>query len=500
MQIDIIGAGFSSLVAACFLAKEGHEVNVYEKNDMVGGRARIFKAEGFTFDMGPSWYWMPELIDQIFEELGEDRNDYVQLERLDPSYKVYWNDETSTDMPADLEALYQVFEDLEKGGGAALRRFLEDAAIKYRVGTEKFLDKPGLKLSELIDVEVFKNFFKLDLFKSVEKDVCNRFSSHKARSILRFPVLFLGEMPHRIPSLYTLMNYADMKLGTWYPKGGMHQLALGLQAVAEKYGAQFHLNAPVTGFKCEQGKITHIEVNGQLKATEQVVAGADYNFVEQNLVPKEYRRYDEAYWDKRKMAPSSLLYYIGVDKRLGHLEHHNLFFDEDLVAHGRQIYEVPQWPDKPLFYACVTSKTDEEVAPEGSENLFLLMPLAPGVEDNEELREKYLNIMLERMERHTQQNVRDHIVYKRSYCIKDFKADYNSYKGNAYGLANTLLQTANLKPKVTSKLKNLLFCGQLTVPGPGVPPSLISGKVAAKLILKDHPKGNAPTQKIITTT
>lgn len=489
MQIDIIGAGFSSLVAACFLAKEGHEINVYEKNSMVGGRARIFKAKGFTFDLGPSWYWMPDLIDQIFEELGENRKDYLSLERLDPSYKVYWNDETSTDMPASLDKLYQVFEDLEKGGGEQLRRFLEDAAIKYRVGTEKFLDKPGLKLSELIDIEVFKNFFKLDLFKSVEKDVCKRFSSHKARSILRFPVLFLGEMPHRIPSLYTLMNYADLKLGTWYPKGGMHQLALGLQSVAEKHGARFHLNTPVTAFKCDKGRITHIQVNGTFKETEQVIAGADYNFVEQNLVPKAYRRYDEAYWNKRKMAPSSLLYFLGINKRLGDLEHHNLFFDEDLVAHGRQIYEEPQWPDKPLFYACVTSKTDTDVAPEGSENLFLLMPLAPGIEDTEELREKYLDIILARMERHTKQNIRNHIVYKRSYCIKDFKSDYNSYKGNAYGLANTLLQTANLKPKITSKLDNLLFCGQLTVPGPGVPPSLISGKIAAKLVLKEHPVG-----------
>ena len=305
-------------------------------------------------------------------------------------------------------------------------------------------------------------------------------------------------MPHRIPSLYTLMNYADLKLGTWYPKGGMHQLALGLQQVAEKHGAKFHLNTPVTAFKCDQGRITHIEVDGKMQASEQVIAGADYNFVEQQLVPKEYRRYKPEYWDKRKMAPSSLLYYIGVNKRLDNLEHHNLFFDEDLVEHGRQIYDNPQWPDAPLFYACVTSKTDKDVAPEGSENLFLLMPLATNVEDSEAMRTKYLNVMLDRLERLTKQNVRDHIVYKRSYCIDDFKSDYNSYKGNAYGLANTLLQTANLKPKVTSKLDNLLFCGQLTVPGPGVPPSLISGKIAARLVMKNHPKRENTKQSTAT--
>ena len=486
MQIDIIGSGFSSLGSACFLAKNGHNVSVYEKNEMEGGRARTFKAEGFVFDMGPSWYWMPELIDQIFEELGEKREDYLDLVRLNPSYKVFWNDGSSTSIPASINELYQLFDGLEQDGGKKLKDFLDDASIKYKVGTEKFLEKPGLKLTELIDVEVFKNFFKLDLFKSVEKDVCQRFSSDKARSILRFPVLFLGEMPQRIPSLYTLMNYADLQLGTWYPKGGMHQLAVALRKIAEKHGATFHFNTPVIGFECANNKIERLKFSNTTKNVQHVVAGADYNFVEQNLIPKAYRRYTPDYWDTRKMAPSSLIFYLGVNKTLDNLEHHNLFFDEDLMAHGAQIYNDPSWPDKPLFYACLNSKTDENAAPDGCENLFLLMPLAPGVEDNEEIRAKYLETMLERMERHTKQDIRSHIVYKRSYCINDFKADYNAYKGNAYGLANTLWQTANLKPKITSKLSNLVFCGQLTVPGPGVPPALISGKIAAKLTMQQQ--------------
>ena len=484
MKVDIIGAGFSSLVAACFLAKEGHEVHVYEKNEMAGGRARTFEAEGFTFDMGPSWYWMPDLIDQIFEDLGERREDHLDLVRLDPAYKVFWKDETSTSIPADLNALYKVFDELEYQGGAKLKKFLADAAIKYEVGTQKFLEKPGLKFSELIDMAVFKNFFKLDLFKSVERDVCKRFISEKARAILRFPVLFLGEMPQRIPSLYTLMNYADLKLGTWYPQGGMHQLAAAFKRIAEKHGVVFHFNQPVLGFNCANGIIESLQFANEAKAVEKVIAGADYNFVEQKLIPKEYRRYTDQYWDNRKMAPSSLIFYIGVDQKLTNLEHHNLFFDEDLMAHGEQIYDRPSWPTHPLFYACLNSKTDPNAAPSGSENLFLLMPLAPDVEDTEALRSKYFNIIIDRMERHTGQDIRSHIVYQRSYCINDFKQDYNAYKGNAYGLANTLFQTANFKPKITSKLKNLTFCGQLTVPGPGVPPALISGKIAAKLTLK----------------
>lgn len=484
MTIDIIGSGFSSLAAACFLAKQGHQVEVHEKNEMAGGRARTFEAEGFKFDMGPSWYWMPDLIDQLFADLGENRADYFKLIRLDPSYKVFWKDKTASNLPASIDELYALFDTLEPDGGKKLEKFIADAAIKYKVGTEKFLDKPGLKYRELLDIEVFKNFFKLDLFKSVEKDVCNRFSSEKARTILRFPVLFLGEMPQRIPSLYTLMNFADLKLGTWYPEGGMSQLVLALKKIAEQNGVVFHFDSPVKSFICDEQKITQLDFgNGKTKAVEHVIAGADYNFVEQNLVPKAFRRYDEAYWDKRKMAPSSLIYYIGINKKLKGLEHHNLFFDEDLMEHGKFIYDNPSWPEQPLFYASVTSKTDAEVAPEGSENLFLLIPIAPGIEDTPEIRAKYLDILIKRIEDQTNQTVKEHIVYQRSYCINDFKEDYNAYKGNAYGLANTLMQTANLKPKITSKLKNLIYCGQLTVPGPGVPPALISGKVAAKLTM-----------------
>ncbi len=481
MKIDIIGAGFSSLVASCFLSKEGFDVHVHEKHDLPGGRARNFKDKGFTFDMGPSWYWMPELIEKIFSDLGERLEDHIDLVRLDPSYKVFWKDLSSTELPANLNELCKTFDGLEPGGGDKLLKFLKDAEIKYQIGIDNFLEKPGLKISELLDKTAFKNFFKLDIFKSVEKDVSNRFDSHKARSILRFPVLFLGEMPNRIPSLYTLMNYADLKLGTWYPKGGMFKLAEALMNIAQSNGAKFHFNVNAQKFNCSDGRINEIVFDKKTVKSDYVIAGADYNFVEQNLIPPEYRRYNTAYWDKRKMAPSSLIWFLGINKKLGGLQHHNLFFDEDLIEHGKQIYDNPSWPDNPLFYTCMTSKTEPRVAPDGCENLFLLMPLAVGIKDNEAIREKYLKTMLQRIEKHTGEEVKDHIIYKKSYCINDFKKDYNSFKGNAYGLANTLFQTANLKPKISSKLKNLTFCGQLTVPGPGVPPALISGKIAAKL-------------------
>lgn len=483
-NVGIIGAGLSSLYAACYLAKHGYSVTVFEKNPMSGGRSQTFKAEGFTFDMGPSWYWMPQLIDKMFADLGENREDYFKLKRLDPAYRVFWKDRTFTDIPASKSELMDLFDTLEQNGGTTLDKFLSDAKVKYDIATESFLELPGLKLSELMQTKALKAALKLDVFKSVEKDVHSRFKSDKARSILDFPVLFLGALPSHIPSLYTLMNYADLELGTWYPEGGMRDLAIALESIARKEGVQFVFNANVESIEEKEKKASGIKVNGEIHNFDKIVSGADYHFTEQNLLPKKFRRYDEKYWDKRNMAPSSLIFYLGFDKKLDGLDHHNLFFDEDLNRHGAEIYTTPQWPSKPLFYSCVPSKSDTKVAPEGKENVFILMPLATDIEDNEEIREKYLSIILNRMEEHLGESLVDHLIFKRSFCIADFKSEYNSYKGNAYGLANTLNQTANLKPKMKSKLDGLYYCGQLTVPGPGIPPALISGKIAANQIIQ----------------
>ena len=485
-QIGVIGAGLSSLYAACYLAKQGHTVTVYEKNSMPGGRSQYFKADGFTFDMGPSWYWMPDVIDRMFDELGENRSDYFGLTRLDPAYQVFWDDFSSTLIPMEHDKLVELFNEFEPEGGKKLNRFLDDAKIKYETAMGSFIESPGLKVGELLKPKLLKEAMKLDVLKSVEKDIAKRFQSAKARDILNFPVLFLGERPSKIPAMYTLMNYADLQLGTWYPDGGMNALAQGLERVAKKYGVNFHYSATVEKIEAAQEKVSALVVDGESVSFDAVIAGADYNFVEQQLLPKKYRRYSPEYWDKRKMAPSSLIFYLGINKRITQLDHHNLFFDEKLEAHGKEIYDDPKWPTHPLFYVCTPSKTDNNVAPDGHENLMILTPIAPDLEDTPETREHYLQLILDRMEKHCKDDIRGHIVYKNSFCVNDFKSAYNSFKGNAYGLANTLRQTANLKPKIKSKLKNLYFCGQLTVPGPGIPPALISGKIAAKQLLTDQ--------------
>ncbi len=479
--------------AATFMAKAGWEVTVLEKHSMPGGRGRKFSAQGFTFDMGPSWYWMPDVFERYFNCFGKKVSDYYQLIRLDPSYRVYYPD-SPIDIPADYASLQKLFESIEPGSAVQLDAFIKEAAYKYEVGIHKLVHKPGRSLSELIDLDLAKGLLKLDVFTSMKKHVRKYFQHPKLIQLIEFPVLFLGALPADIPALYSLMNYADIKLGTWYPDGGMFRIAQAMHDLAKEQGVQFVFNANVEKITIENGRakqvIATVEKDEQTTSlvidAEVVIGAADYHFIETKLLPPAYQSYSAAYWDKRVMAPSCLLFYVGLNKKLTNITHHTLFFDVDFDVHGAEIYQHPQWPTEPLFYVSATSVSDESVAPDGNENLFFLIPLAAGLEgDTESIRDRYFDQMLTRFEHKIGESVRESIVYKRSYAVSDFKNDYNAFKGNAYGLANTLLQTAHLKPSLKSKkVDNLYYVGQLTVPGPGVPPSLISGEVVSKEILK----------------
>ena len=492
-KVIVIGAGFAGLSAASFLAKMGWEVTVIEKHDLPGGRARKFKAEGFTFDMGPSWYWMPDIFERYFNAFGKKVSDYYALKRLDPSYRVYFEKE-GWDIPANYKELQNLLESVEPDAAKALDAFMAEAKFKYDVGVGKLVHNPGLSLTEFLDMDLVKGVFKLDVFQSMKKHVAKFFKHPSIQSLMEFPVLFLGALPEKTPALYSLMNYADIKGGTWYPEFGMYSIVQGMHDLAISLGVQFNLGEEVTSIQVQSGKAVAVHTlktatGEKQQYTMDVIIGAgDYHHIETKLLAPAYQSYTAAYWDSRVMAPSSLLFYVGLNKKLEGVLHHQLFFDTDFGLHGQEIYTDPKWPTRPLFYASVPSVTDPTVAPEGCENLFLLIPIAAGLEgDNEETRDQYFEMIIQRFEERIGQSIRSAIVYKRSYAVKEFKEDYHSFRGNAYGLANTLLQTANLKPSCKSKkVNNLYYTGQLTVPGPGVPPSLISGEVVAKLVDQKH--------------
>jgi phytoene desaturase len=480
--ISIIGSGFSALAASCYLAKQGHAVTVYEKNDSIGGRARQFKSNGFTFDMGPSWYWMPDVFERFFNDFDKKQSDYYELIKLNPAYRVYFGVDDFINIYDNLEAIKSTFENIEKGSGQKLQTFIDHAKSNYDIAIKDLVYRPGVSPLELITPQTV---LKLNQFLSnVSSDIRKEFKNERLIQILEFPVLFLGAKPSKTPSFYNFMNYADFGLGTWHPKTGMFDVVRGIEILALELGVTIKTNSSIEKIIVENQTATGIIIDGKTIKSDIVLSGADYQHTE-TLLEKEHRAYSEKYWESRVFAPSSLLFFVGFDKKIENITHHALFFDVDFNQHAADIYDNPKWPEAPLFYANFPSKTDKTAAPDGMETGFFLIPLAPGINDSEALREKYFEKIITRFEQLTQQKIKNNIIFKRSFCKNDFVTDYNAYKGNAYGMANTLLQTAFLRPKLKSKkVRNLYFTGQLTVPGPGVPPALISGKLVAELIEK----------------
>ena len=484
-NIYIIGSGFSALSASCYLAKQGYNVTVLEKNDTLGGRARQYKKDGFTFDIGPSWYWMPDVFERFFADFGKKPSDYYTLDKLNPGYEVYFGKKSSLKVSENLEDIYRMFEEEEKGSAKHLKTFIDSAKSNYDTAIKDLVYKPGVSPLELINTTTIARVSQF--FSTIRKKVRKNIKNPKLIKILEFPVLFLGAKPTNTPAFYNFMNYADFGLGTWHPRGGMYAVIEGMVSLATSLGVHFKTNSNVQIIITDTSKkVVGLLVNGEEIKTSLVLSGADYHHTE-TLLDKDVRQYSENYWDKKIFAPSSLLFYVGFDKKIENVSHHTLFFDTDFDAHAREIYDNPKWPTDPLFYANFTSLTDETSAPEGKEAGFFLIPLAPGIEDTLELREEYFDKIIDRFEKLTNQKVKEHVLFKKSFFVTDFKEEYNSYKGNAYGMANTLLQTAFLRPKIKSdKVKNLYFAGQLAVPGPGVPPALISGKIASELIIKNQ--------------
>ena len=481
-KITIIGSGFSALAASAYLAQSGHDVTVYEKNDAVGGRARQLKREGFTFDMGPSWYWMPDVFERFFADFGKKTTDYYELIKLSPAYRVYYGIDDFITIADNLADITIAFETIEKGSGKLLNDFMAEAKSNYDIAIKDLVYRPGVSPLELITVETAMKVGQF--FSNISKDVRKKFKNERLIQILEFPVLFLGAKPSDTPSFYSFMNYADFGLGTWHPKTGMFDVVRGMESLALELGVKFQTNANIEKIIVQNKTAIAIQVNGEIIASDLILSGADYHHTE-TLLDQEHRAYSEKYWDTRVFAPSSLLFYVGFNKKIENISHHALFFDVDFYQHAKDIYDEPQWPKEPLFYANFPSVTDLTAAPAGMESGFFLVPLAPGINDTEALREEYFEKIMDRFETLTQQSVKNNIIFKQSFCKNDFVSEYNSYKGNAYGMANTLMQTAFLRPKLKSnKVKNLYFTGQLTVPGPGVPPALISGKLVSELINK----------------
>ena len=481
-KIIIIGSGFSSLSASCYLANYGFDVTIIEKNETVGGRARQLKRDGFVFDIGPTFYWMPDVFERFFNDFNTSTNAYYKLNKLNPAYEIYFGPKDSIRISDNFEAIKNTFENIEKGSAKKLQNFINKAHINYEIAIKDLVYKPGENVFEIINRKTILKLY--EFIQTIKNQVSGYVKNKKLQKILEFPVLFLGAKPNNTPSFYNFMNYADFKLGTWHPEGGMYEIVKAMAALAKSLGVTILTDHEVKSIEIKNNTATGVHTKQGFYHCDTLLSGADYHHTE-TLLPKSLRQYSEVYWDKKTFAPSALLFYVGFNKKIKNVSHHTLFFDTDFDAHAKTIYDTKEWAEKPLFYASFPSITDATTAPKNKEAGIFLIPIAPDLEDTPEIREHYFKQLIARVENITGESLKHSIMFKESFCVKNFKDDYNSYKGNAYGLANTLMQTHVLRPKLKSKkVDNLFFCGQLTVPGPGVPPSIISGKIVSDLILK----------------
>ena len=489
-RIVVIGAGFGGMSAAAVLAKNGNEVTLVEKNSQPGGRAMLYKKEGFIFDMGPSWYLMPEAFERYFAQFGKKPTDYFELKRLDPSYRVFFGTEKVVDVPTELEKSLTLFDELENDGSRKLSEYLQIAERNYRIAMDKFIYRDYTSIFNFFNRQLILEGLKLNIFSSLERYNKRFFESDKSRKILEYTTVFLGGAPSHTPALYSIMAHVDLNLGVWYPvPGGIGAVVDAVYSTARDQGVEFKFNQNVSRIQIEGKHAKAVETDQEVIDADIIVANADYHHVDTKLLEPKYRSYSQKYWRKRVMAPSAFLIYLGVDKELDGILHHNLYLDPKWDAHFDSIFDQPGWPESPSYYVSATSKTDASIAPPGKECLFFLVPVAPGLNDTDKVREKYFTKIITHFEKLIGQTIKDSIIVKKIFSHRDFTDSYNAYKGTALGLAHTLRQTAVFRPAHRSKkVKNLYFTGHYTHPGVGVPMVLISSEIINEIISKEQYK------------
>lgn len=493
MKAVIIGSGIGGLATACLLAKKGYAVKVIEKNEMLGGRMSIFEEKGYRFDMGPSWYLMPDIFEHFFSLLGEKIEDYIDLLKLSPSYRIFFKDtDKIVDCFSDLAKDLPTVENLEPGSALKLQHYLALSKNQYEIAVQNFMYKNYDSWLDFINWRTVIQGSKLSVFQPMQKYVSKFFHSEWMQKIMQYHLVFLGSSPYNTPALYNIMSHIDFNMGVFYPKGGMYSVIQALVKLGQKYGVEYQVSTPVEEIVVENGLATGVKIAGNhIESADLVVSNADMYHTETKLLPEQYQSFSKKYWDKRVLAPSGFILYLGIDGVIDSFTHHNLVFAKDWQENFAEIFDRPQLPSDPSFYVCAPSKTDDTVAPVGKENIFVLVPIAAGIDPSEDELKVYREKILDTIEKSMHvPNLRKRIEFERMFTLKDFQERYNSYKGSALGLAHTLKQTAIFRPNnVSKKVSNLYYVGAGTNPGIGMPICLISAELVLKRVIGDRSAG-----------
>jgi phytoene desaturase len=497
-KVIIIGAGIGGLSAACYLAKDGYDVTILEKNTSIGGRARKLEVDGYTFDMGPSWYLMPEVFDKFFADFGKQTSDYFALTKLDPMYRIYFGPREFLDISSNLEKNKELFESIEPGSSQKLSEYLKIAKLQYEIGVSQFVYRNYDSIFDFFQKDIMTQGMSMHIFESLENYVKRYFKSPKLQKIMQYTTVFLGGSPKNTPAMYSLMSHCDFNIGVFFPKGGIIRVVEGIAKLARELGVKIITDADVTQIELttrkrllrrSKGILKSVKANNGEYESDIVVANADYHFVDRTLLPKEFAQYSNRKWNSLTVAPSGFILYIGLTKKLPQLQHHTLFFDADWDDHFSAIFDKPRVPKEPSYYVSCVSASDHTVAPKNHEVLFFLVPMAAKFYLSEEQKKEFTEKLISHFESQIGESIKSNIAHMSTYDSTDFRKDYNAFGGTALGLAHTFMQTAVFRPRNKStKVERLYYVGQNTVPGVGMPMVLISGKLVAQRVSDDERK------------
>jgi phytoene desaturase len=486
-HIVIIGAGIGGLSSGALLAKRGYQVTILEKNEHPGGRANIFTAEGFTFDMGPSWYLMPDIFEHFYELMEEDINEHLNLVKLSPSYRVFFphdKDFPVLDIHSDLDKDLETLEKLEPGVSDTLRKYLERSGQPYGIAKQSFMYRNYNSILDFFQWDLMREGRHMNPLQTMENYLNKWFKDDRLKKILEYTLVFLGSAPSKTPALYNIMNYIDFHYGVYYPKGGIYTIIESLVRMNNKHGVTIKTNTPVEKIYIEDGTAKGVVLaDGTIVRSDYVISNADLWFTETKLLEEKYQTFPQKFWDKSVMGPSAFILYLGLNTEVPHLTHHNLRFGKDWKRNFKEIFDDPQLPNDPSYYVCKPTHTDTNVAPAGQDILFVLVPIPAGITPTEEERKAYRDKLITMMKEDLDMpNLEEMISYERAYWGEDFANDYNAYQGTALGMAHTLRQTLLRPGNKSKKVKNLFYTGAGTNPGIGMPICLISGELVYKRI------------------
>lgn len=490
-RIVVIGGGISGLATAALLARANYQVTLFEKNSQLGGRAQVLTAKGFSFDMGPSWYMMPEVFEKYFSLFGKKPSDYYSLKKLDPRYRVYFGQKDYVDVDDDFNKNMQLFEKLEKGAGKKLEQLISDLKTIYPVIGDQFIYSDYTRLTDLITASNLKALAviltKANPLLSFDQYISKRITSDKLKKILEFSTVFLGGSPYNTPAVYAMLIYADFIQKIWYPLGGMKMVVKALETLCRDNRVDLKLSEPVTKIEVVNGKSSGVTTPKGFYPADYVISSTDYAFTEINMLDRQWQNYPAKYWQKKTLAISAILIYLGIRGKVKNMLHHNLYFCPDWQKNFDQIFEEKTYPNDPSLYISIRTKSDNTIAPKDTEELFILVPLGSGMNIDNNQQSEYVDLVIDKIEKLSGESVRSRIIFRKVFAQNDFAQEYNAYQGTALGLAHTLNQSVMFRPNNKSKkVKNLYYVGQYTNPGVGVPMCLISAQIVTKLINREN--------------